>query len=64
MTINEMIELKTLLKKLRHDRIVDNATIYGYEIADLENMDHDTLYDIDDGDNLIQGIDIVLDALE
>lgn len=47
------------LETLRAKRI-DKYAQEGYKVADMTNEE---LYDLDDGDNLLQGIDIVLNAL-
>lgn len=64
MSEKELTELKRLLTKLRQARLEDDASIDGYTVEELEEMELDELYEIDDGDNLIQGIDIVLGAID
>lgn len=56
--------LKSLLMKLRQERIEYTADTGYYTVEELAKMEPEELYEIDDGDNLIQGIDIVLGAIE
>lgn len=56
MTREELNTLSDLLLKLKEERLQEYRD-EGY--YDVDNMDDEELYDVDDGDNLLQGIDTV-----
>lgn len=55
MKLNELKTLKDLILKLQEERL-DKYRDEGYDIS---AMDDNEIYELDDGDNLIQGIDTV-----
>ena len=56
MTREELNTLSDLLLKLKEERLQEYRD-EGY--YDVDNMDDEELYDVDDDDNLLQGIDTV-----
>lgn len=60
MTQNELNTLKELLTKLREQRIQE----YEDEGYLTSLFDEEELYEIDDGDNLLQNIDSILSVVE
>ena len=57
MTTKELNQLNELLTKLMGERLKELDE--EYPDNDIYNMDCEELYELDDGDNLCQGIDIV-----
>jgi hypothetical protein len=55
MKLNELKTLRDLILKLQEERL-DKYRDEGY---DIDSMDDYEIQELDDGDNLIQGIDIV-----
>ena len=60
MTEAELKQLRNLLLKLQEERL----NKYRAEGYDVDGMDDDEIMELDDGDNLIQGIDIVYFVVE
>ena len=59
MTKEELELLNHLALKLREERMKELAEVHGDEIYEYANEE---VYDMDDGDNCIQGCDIVTDV--
>ena len=55
MTRDELNTLSELLLKLQNERLQE----YRDEGYDVDSMDDEEIMELDDGDNLIQGIDTV-----
>jgi hypothetical protein len=55
MTKQELNTLSELLLKLQNERLQE----YRDEGYDIDSMDEEEIMELDDGDNLIQGIDTV-----
>jgi hypothetical protein len=55
MTKQELNTLSELLVKLQEERLQE----YRDEGYDIDSMDEEEIMELDDGDNLIQGIDTV-----
>lgn len=55
MTKQELNTLSELLLKLQNERLQE----YRDEGYDVDSMDEEEIMELDDGDNLIQGIDTV-----
>ena len=55
MTKQELNTLSELLVKLQNERLQE----YRDEGYDVDSMDEEEIMELDDGDNLIQGIDTV-----
>ena len=55
MTQNELNTLRELLLKLQEERLQE----YRDEGYDVDSMDEEEIMELDDGDNLIQGIDLI-----
>jgi hypothetical protein len=55
MTKQELNTLSELLIKLQNERLQE----YRDEGYDIDSMDEEEIMELDDGDNLIQGIDTV-----
>ena len=67
MTEEEQATLIELLEKLRDERILEIAENYELTERDIRKKlcrEPEEVYEMDDGDNLLQGIDTVLIALE
>ncbi len=67
MTREEKYQLIDLLEKLRDEEIQELAKEYGMTEEEIRKMlarEPEDVYDMDDGDCLLQGIDTVLAALE
>ena len=67
MTEEEQATLIELLEKLRDERILEIAKNYELTERDIRKKlcrEPEEVYEMDDGDNLLQGIDTVLIALE
>ena len=67
MTREEKYKLIDLLEKLRDERILEVAKDYDLterEVREKLCREPEEVYEMDDGDNLLQGIDTVLGALE
>lgn len=67
MTRQEKYQLIDLLEKLRDEEIQELANYYNMtekEIRDMLAREPMDVYEMDDGDCLLQGIDTVLGALE
>lgn len=67
MTREEKYKLIELLEKLRDERILEVAQDYDLterEVREKLCREPEEVYEMDDGDNLLQGIDTVLCALE
>ena len=67
MTREEKYKLIELLEKLRDERIVETAEQFGMTEREIRKKlcrEPEEVYEMDDGDNLLQGIDIVLGVLE
>ena len=67
MTEEEPATLIELLEKLRDERILEIAKNYELTERDIRKKlcrEPEEVYEMDDGDNLLQGIDTVLIALE
>ena len=67
MTREEKYKLIELLEKLRDERIVEVANDFGIterEVREKLCREPIEVYEMDDGDNLLNGIDIVLSVLE
>lgn len=62
MTKEELIQLWTLLKKLKKERIL--KCVEEDPETNFQQFDDDDWYDYDDGDNLIYGCDVVLGVVE
>ena len=55
MTKQELNTLSELLIKLQNERLQE----YRDEGYDVDSMDEEEIMELDDGDNLIQGIDLI-----
>ena len=67
MTREEKYQLIDLLEKLRDERIVETAEQFDMTEREIRKKlcrEPEEVYEMDDGDNLLQGIDIVLGVLE
>ena len=67
MTREEKYKLIELLEKLRDERIIETAEQFDMTEREIRKKlcrEPEEVYDMDDGDNLLQGIDIVLGVLE
>lgn len=67
MTREEKYKLIELLEKLRDERILEVAKDYNLTERDIREKlcrEPEEVYEMDDGDNLLNGIDIVLGVLE
>ena len=67
MTIETKYKLIELLEKLRDERILEVANYYGLterEVREKLCREPEEVYEMDDGDRLIEGIDIVLGVLD
>ena len=67
MTRQEKYQLIDLLEKLRDEEILELAKSYNMtekEIRKMLEREPEDVYEMDDGDCLLQGIDTVLGALE
>lgn len=67
MTMEEEATLIELLEKLRDERILEIAENYELTERDIRKKlcrEPEEVYEMDNGDNLLQGIDTVLIALE
>jgi len=67
MTREEKYKLIELLEKLRDERILEVARDYSLTERDIREKlcrEPEEVYEMDDGDRLIEGIDIVLGVLE
>lgn len=67
MTREEEYKLIELLEKLRDERIVEIAEQFDMTEREIRKKlcrEPEEVYEMDDGDNLLQGIDIVLGVLE
>lgn len=67
MTREEKYKLTELLEKLRDERILEVAKDYNLTERDIRKKlcrEPEEVYEMDDGDRLIEGIDIVLCVLE
>ncbi|MBR4378257.1 MAG: hypothetical protein IKP50_05215 [Bacilli bacterium] len=67
MTRDEKYKLTELLEKLRDERILEVAKDYDLterEVREKLCREPEEVYEMDDGDNLLNGIDIVLGVLE
>ena len=67
MTREEKYKLIELLEKIRDERIVEVANDFGIterEVREKLCREPIEVYEMDDGDNLLNGIDIVLSVLE
>jgi hypothetical protein len=67
MTREEKYKLIELLEKLRDERILEVAKDYDLterEVRAKLCREPEEVYEMDDGDNLLNGIDIVLGVLE
>ena len=67
MTREEKYKLIELLEKLRDERILEVAKDYDLTERDIREKlcrEPEEVYEMDDGDNLLNGIDIVLGVLE
>ena len=60
MTKQELNTLSDLLLKLREERLQE----YRGEGYDVDSMDDEEIIELDDGDNLLQGLDIVFFAAQ
>lgn len=56
MKLNELKTLRDLLNKLEDERL-DKYREEGYDLADMSTQE---IYEMDDSDNLIEGIDTVI----
>ena len=66
MTREEKYKLIELLEKLRDERILEVAKDYDLTERDIREKlcrEPEEVYEMDDGDRLIEGIDIVLGVL-
>lgn len=67
MTREEKYQLIDLLEKLRDERILEVAKDYNLTERDIREKlcrEPEEVYEMDDGDRLLEGIDIVLGVLE
>lgn len=67
MTKEEKYKLIELLEKLRDERILEIANDYDLTEREVRNKlcrEPEEVYEMDDGDRLIEGLDIVLGVLE
>ena len=67
MTREEKYKLIELLEKLRDERIIETAEQFDMTEREIRKKlcrEPEEVYDMNDGDNLLQGIDIVLGVLE
>lgn len=67
MTREEKYQLIDLLEKLRDERILEVAKDYNLTERDVREKlcrEPEDVYEMDDGDCLLQGIDTVLGAIE
>ena len=59
MTKEELKQLNNLIVKLHNERMNELVKQYGDDIYDYDDQE---LYELDDGDNCIQGCDIIADV--
>lgn len=59
MTKEKLEQLNKLIVELHNERINELVKQYGDEIYDYDDQE---LYELDDGDNCIQGCDIIADV--
>ena len=59
MTKEKLNQLNKLIVELHNERMSELVAQYGDEIYDYDDQD---LYELDDGDNCIQGCDIIADV--
>lgn len=59
MTKNKLEQLNKLIVELHNERMMELVTEYGDEVYDYDDQE---LYDLDDGDNCLQGCDIIADV--
>ena len=64
MTKQELDTLYELLTKLRTQRLEEVKQEHGLTDEDIEEMSDEDLYDLDDYDRLIEGLDIVICTVE
>ena len=67
MTREEKYKLIELLEKLRDERIIETAEQFDMTEREIRKKlcrEPEEVYEMDDGDNLLNGIDIVLGVLE
>jgi len=67
MTREEKYKLTELLEKLRDERILEVAKDYDLTEREVRKKlcrEPEEVYEMDDGDRLLEGIDIVLGVLE
>lgn len=60
MTEQELNTLSDLLLKLQEERLQE----YRDEGYDIDSMDDEEIIELDDGDNLLQGLDIVFGVVQ
>ena len=60
MTKQELNTLSDLLLKLQEERLQE----YRDEGYDIDSMDDEEIMELDDGDNLLQGLDIVFGVVQ
>ena len=59
MTKDKLEQLNKLIVELHNERMVELVAEYGDEVYDYDDQE---LYDLDDGDNCLQGCDIIADV--
>ena len=67
MTVETKYKLIELLENLRDERILEVAKYYDLTERDIREKlcrEPEEVYEMDDGDRLLEGIDIVLSVLE
>lgn len=59
MTKDKLEQLNKLIVGLHNERMMELVAEYGDEVYDYDDQE---LYDLDDGDNCLQGCDIIADV--
>ena len=59
MTKDKLEQLNKLIVELHNERMMELVAEYGDEVYDYDDQE---LYDLDDGDNCLQGCDIIADV--
>ena len=59
MTKDKLEQLNKLIVELHNERMMELVKEYGSEVYDYDDQE---LYDLDNGDNCLQGCDIIADV--
>ena len=59
MTKDKLEQLNKLIVELHNERMMELVKEYGREVYDYDDQE---LYDLDNGDNCLQGCDIIADV--